>query len=163
MSRGIQNSPSTAEASVGNETEYHDIDDSQLFKDYTPEMERLQDMQVAERHALELQGEAKREVMRGKVKEDLAKVGREMTTEYEATRHAMISQLHYEGHQLKEKMRQDRHAVNDYEARNMRENVKAVNDDELRKLRENIKAETEATRLEAYQYYHNLINHRERH
>eukprot|EP00972_Heterocapsa_arctica_P111878 16428638-Heterocapsa_arctica.AAC.2 len=69
----------------------------------------------------------------------------------------MINWLHHEGHQLKEQMRKDRHAVNDYEARKMRENVKAVNDDELRKMREDIKAETEATILEAYQYDHNLI------
>eukprot|EP00972_Heterocapsa_arctica_P111877 16428638-Heterocapsa_arctica.AAC.1 len=76
MSTGTQNSPITAEAGVGNETEYYDIDDSPLFKDYTPEMERLQDIQVAERHALELQTEANRDVMKGKVREDLDKVGR---------------------------------------------------------------------------------------
>eukprot|EP00972_Heterocapsa_arctica_P039157 5767779-Heterocapsa_arctica.AAC.1 len=62
MSKGTQQSrPNTAEAGVGDDTEYYDIVDNPFcLKDYDEKVEHEKSLKEAERLTLEMQGEAKR-------------------------------------------------------------------------------------------------------
>eukprot|EP00972_Heterocapsa_arctica_P087758 12942095-Heterocapsa_arctica.AAC.1 len=98
MSQGTQKSrPNTAEAGVGDDTEYYDIMDNPIFaKDYDEKVEREESIKEAERLTLEMQGAAKRKLLVSSVRADLTKTYGELNDAYIGNRIAMIGQLIHE-------------------------------------------------------------------